>query len=60
MAHGNRKSMVVDQIEADVAIPNGTESLFSFIATAHELKTHGDQVCDWELNKFLLRFLCFS
>ena len=41
MAHDNGKSMVVDEIEADVAIPNGTESLFSFIATAHELKHVG-------------------
>ena len=41
MAHDDRTSMVVDQIEANVAIPNGTESLFLFIATAHELKRVG-------------------
>ena len=34
MAYDNGKSMVVDEIEADVAIPNGTESLSG-------LGTHG-------------------
>ena len=40
VAHDNEKSMVVDQIEADVAIPNGTESLFLFISRIQESGTH--------------------
>ena len=39
LAHENRKSMLVDQIEADVVISNGTESLFSFISRIQESGT---------------------
>ena len=39
VAHDNGKSMVVDQIEADVVISNGTESLFSFISRIQESGT---------------------
>ena len=48
MAHDNGKSRIVDQIEADVVISNGTESLFLFISRIQEsgtwqLKVHGSR-----------------
>ena len=39
VAHDNGKSRVVDQIEANVAIPNGTESLFLLISWIQESGT---------------------
>ena len=41
--HDNRKSMVVDQVEARVAIPNETESLFSLSSCGFKSVAHDDR-----------------